>query len=92
MAGLSVGELGLRTYTRLPSPRDCAMRSGSSVFDRAFTSVPLLFTLGSIPQFYRDVYSAMCHGSATKVCKEVWMSCLKTASLPESVLEQVIRA
>jgi sorting nexin-8 len=46
-------------------------------------------SVGSIPQFYRDVYSAMCHGSATKVCKEVWMSCLKTASLPESVLEQI---
>lgn len=31
----------------------------------------------------------MCPGSSTKVSKEVWLKCLKTASLPDATLEQV---
>ena len=31
----------------------------------------------------------MCPGSSTKVSKDVWVKCLKTASLPDATLEQV---
>lgn len=89
MAGLSVGELYVRLadYTSSPSLRCAATRENAP----RPAAAPGLFppSAGSIPQLYREVYSLMCPGSSTKVSKEVWLKCLKTASLPDATLEQV---
>jgi sorting nexin-8 len=48
-------------------------------------------SVGSIPQLYRDLYDLICPSSSgdSKVCKNLWKACTKSASLPDASLEQI---
>lgn len=56
-----------------------------------YTTHARVFLSGSIPKLYREVYEVACLGSSSKVGQDLWMKCMKTASLSDATLEQVGR-
>ncbi len=44
---------------------------------------------GTIPAYYRELFDVLCPGKENKVETRVWRACMKSATLPDTVLQQV---
>lgn len=46
-------------------------------------------TVGTVPQYYKEVYDVLSSKNSSKVVKEIWLRCFKTSKLPVSILQQI---
>ena len=47
---------------------------------------------GTIPAYYRELFDVLCPGKENKIDHQVWKTCMKSATLPDTVLQQVCSA
>ena len=45
--------------------------------------------VGTVPQYYKEVYDVLSSKNSSKVAKEIWLKCFKTSKLTVSILQQV---
>ena len=99
MAGLSTGEysnsfqlslihgciaLHARTRTHTPTP--------PTRCDPVVIQLGVCCTCmypGTIPPYYRELFDVLCPGKENKIEHLVWKACMKSATLTDTVLQQV---
>ena len=92
MAGLSTGEsthTSSTVGTALVYCLRCASTFKLYLVPPAHLMLTTIFRAGTIPPYYRELFDVLCPGKETSVDQQVWKACMKTATLPDTVLEQV---